>query len=101
MLRELKEEINLQKNELENVKLRYIALRNKNGEIRINYYFFASLRKGVSVRSFCGEGKFQWVDFDTVTEKKMFYTAGYVLKHYMEKGSIPTVYTARPLKEKR
>lgn len=86
MLRELKEEINLKEEDLENISLRYITLRNKNGEIRINYYFFADLRKGVSVRSFCSEGKLQWVDFEKVTEKKMPYTAGYVLKHYMEKG---------------
>lgn len=86
VLRELKEEINLRENDLENVKLRYIALRNKDGEIRINYYFFADLRKGVSVRSFCSEGKLQWVELEKVTEKKMPYTAEYVLKHYMEEG---------------
>lgn len=86
MFRELKEEVNLRENDLENIKLRYIALRNKNGEIRINYYFFADLREGVSVQTYCSEGKLQWVDFEKVTEKKMPYTAEYVLKHYMEKG---------------
>lgn len=86
MLRELKEEINLDENDLENINLRYITLRNKNGEIRINYYFFADLRKGVSVQNHCSEGKLQWVELKKVTEKKMPYTAEYVLKHYMEKG---------------
>lgn len=86
VLRKLKEEINLRENDLENIKLRYIALRNKDGEIRINCYFFADLRKGVSVRSFCSEGKLQWVELEKATEKKMPYTAEHVLKHYMEEG---------------
>lgn len=86
VLRELKEEINLRESDLENIKLRYIALRNKDGEIRINYYFFADLRKGVSVQSFCSEGKLQWVELEKVMKKKMPYTAEHVLKHYMEEG---------------
>lgn len=86
MLRELQEEINLREDDLKNIKLRYIALRNKNGEIRINYYFFADLREGVSVQTYCSEGKLQWVEFEKVTEKKMPYTAEYVLKHYMDEG---------------
>lgn len=86
MLRELKEEINLDEHDLKNINLRYITLRNKSGEIRINYYFFADLHKGVSVQNHCSEGKLQWVEFEKVTEKKMPYTAEYVLKHYMDKG---------------
>lgn len=86
MLRELKEEINLDEHDLDNINLRYITLRNKNGEIRINYYFFADLRKGVIVQKHCCEGKLQWVEFEKVTEKKMPYTAEYVLKHYMKEG---------------
>ena len=43
VLRELKEELNLTEDDLENLKMRYIGLRCVNGEIRQNYYFFASL----------------------------------------------------------
>ena len=37
VLRELKEELNLAEDDLTGLKMRYIALRNVNGEIRQNY----------------------------------------------------------------
>ena len=41
VLRELKEELNLSENDIENLSLRYVTLRRTNGEIRQNYYFFS------------------------------------------------------------
>ena len=41
VLRELKEELNLCENDIENLSLRYVTLRRTKGEIRQNYYFFA------------------------------------------------------------
>ena len=44
VLRELQEELNLREADLTDMKMRYIGLRNVNGEIRQNYYFFANLK---------------------------------------------------------
>ena len=40
VLRELYEELKVSENDIENLALRYIALRRIKGEIRHNYYFF-------------------------------------------------------------
>ena len=45
ILRELKEELNVDRDSLEGLQLRYITLRNVKGEIRQNYYYFADLNK--------------------------------------------------------
>lgn len=42
VLRELKEELNIGGNEIENLSLRYVTLRRTKGEIRQNYYFLQS-----------------------------------------------------------
>ena len=47
-LRELREETGLTEESLEELRLRYITLRMKNGEIRQNYYFFAGASMGAS-----------------------------------------------------
>lgn len=85
-LRELKEEINLGENDLKNLRLRYITLRNKNGEIRQNYYFFAELAEGVKVSFVCDEGLLEWVPLNKVLDKIMPYSAKYVLEHYRASG---------------
>jgi len=43
VLRELFEETGITENDISDVKLKYITLRNINNEIRQNYYYFASL----------------------------------------------------------
>ena len=44
VLRELQEETGMCEDHLENLSLRYITMRLKNGEIRQNYYFFGKLK---------------------------------------------------------
>ena len=86
VLREVREEIGLTEDMLENLRLRYIALRQKNGEIRHNYYFFADLKPGVQVNLVCDEGIPEWVDYADVCGRNMPYSAKYALEHYMETG---------------
>lgn len=85
-LRELEEEIYLGEKDLNGFQLRYITLRNKNNEIRLNYYFFAELAEGVKVTDFCDEGLLEWVSLDKIKDKIMPYTAKYVLQHYCATG---------------
>ena len=86
VLRELYEELKVPESHLENLRLRYLTVRLKNGEIRQNYYFFADLKPGANISLCCDEGRPEWVDYDKVLEKEMPYTAKYVLRHYLETG---------------
>ena len=73
LLREVEEEIGLHEEDLEELRLRYITLRRKNGEIRQNYYFFARLAPGAVLS-------------DTGDDRTMPHTASFVVKHYLETG---------------
>ena len=86
MLRELEEEIGLKESALENLKLRYVTLRLKNGEIRQNYYYFADLKPGAEVNLTSDEGRVEWISFDQVLDLKMPLTAKFMLTHYMSTG---------------
>ncbi len=86
LLRELEEEIGLQEKDLADLQLRYITLRNKGGEIRQNYYFFARLAEGTAVQENCDEGILEWVPLKDVCNREMPYTAKYVMEHFMKEG---------------
>ena len=85
VIRELKEEVGLNENDLENIELRYICIRNKLGEIRQNYYFFARLKNSeLSLKS--NEGNLKWCNFDEIKTLDMPHTAKYMIKHYIDVG---------------
>ena len=86
VLREMNEEIGLFEHDIENLKLRYVTLRYKNGEIRQNYYFFADLKEGAKIAVSCDEGKLKWVDEDKILRREMPFTAKAMLVHYMSTG---------------
>lgn len=86
VLREMREEIGLGEEDLIGMKMRYVTLRLKNGEIRENYYFFAQLKPGAEITGCCGEGRLEWADMRTVLEKKMPHTAWHMLAHYLREG---------------
>ena len=66
VLREMKEEIGVTSDMIENLALRYVVLRNVDGEIRQNYYFFADLKDEYTDELQSNEGTLRWVDFDEV-----------------------------------
>lgn len=86
VLRELREETGLLPSDLEALSMRYITLRRKNGEVRLNYYFFAQLREGVEPRIPCDEGTLQWHDEKAVNGLSMPFTAQAVVAHYLREG---------------
>ena len=86
VLRELKEELNLTVDDLTGLKMRYIALRNVNGEIRQNYYFFADLKPEHYSLFRSNEGKCRWVDYTDIMRYDMPLTARYVMEHYLKTG---------------
>lgn len=85
VLRELREEIGLGENNLQNLHLRYITLRHTKGEIRQNYYFFAELTAELPGLS-SSEGTLQWFTLSDTTGLEMPFTAKFVLDHYRTIG---------------
>lgn len=85
VLRELKEEVGLTENDIENIELRYICLRNKLGEIRQNYYFFGRL-KNPKVKLESKEGNLKWFNYDEIKTLDMPHTAKYMINHYIDIG---------------
>ena len=86
VLRELKEELGLTEDNLTDLKMRYIGLRNVDGEIRQNYYFFANLRPEHYTLFQSNEGKCRWVDYADIMNYNMPLTAEYVMRHYLQTG---------------
>ena len=85
-IRELNEELGLSKDDVEDMKFRYIALRNVKGEIRQNYYFFAKLKDGVDENLHSNEGECKWFSLDEIGDLEMPITAKYVMEHYCKVG---------------
>lgn len=82
ILRELKEETGLTSEHIENLRLKYVTLRLKKGEIRQNYYFFAKLKdSNATIDS--NEGKLKWFKSDEIKNLDMPHTAKFVIEHYI------------------
>ena len=86
VLRELKEELGLTEDALTDLRLRYATLRRMKGEIRVNYYFFAELKGGTEMLLKSDEGTLRWFPMEEIEGLEMPFTAGFVLKHYLETG---------------
>ena len=85
VLRELQEETGLTEDALDGLALRYITMRNKNGEVRQNYYYFAELKPGVDVHN-STEGCLEWHDMNALDALPMPVTARHVVNHYLAVG---------------
>lgn len=86
VLRELEEELGLKENNIRNLSLRYVTLRQVKGEIRQNYYFFAELNKGVNECLASDEGICKWFAFSELAALDMPFTAKFVIEHYLSVG---------------
>lgn len=84
VLREMGEELGIAESDVENLKMRYITYRLKDGEIRQNYYFFGQLKAGRKLES--SEGKLRWIPYDGFENLNMPVSAKHMILHYLEKG---------------
>lgn len=83
-LREMQEEVGLQQSDVEDLKLRYITLRLKDGEIRQNYFFFGKLAGERELKS--TEGILQWIPYDGFDNLNMPVSAKHMILHYLKVG---------------
>lgn len=86
VLREMKEELGLQREDITELALRYIALRSTKGEIRQTYYFFAKLKENVKEDFTSTEGICKWFSLNEVDSLEMPVTAKYVMEHFCREG---------------
>jgi len=84
VLRELKEELALTADDIRDLHMRYITLRNTAGEVRVNYYFFAELDCDKELCS--NEGELAWFETEELRMLEMPFTAKFVVEHYIEEG---------------
>lgn len=61
-LRELHEEVGVAGDQLTNLALRYVAVRDTGTEIRTTYYYTADLAADVRLPTTCPEGDLRWFD---------------------------------------
>ena len=83
-LREMREELGLTEADVADLKLRYITLRLKNGEIRQNYYFFGKLIRDRKLES--TEGKLHWFTYEEAEFLHMPASAKHMMLHYLKAG---------------
>ena len=83
-LRAMQEELGLTEDDVENLKLRYITLRLKNGEIRQNYYFFGRLKTQRPLES--TEGNLHWFSYEEAENLQMPASAKHMMLHYLKTG---------------
>ncbi|MBQ8575640.1 MAG: NUDIX domain-containing protein [Clostridia bacterium] len=86
VLRELREETSLTEKDVTNLSLRYITMRNVNGEIRQNYYFFADLVSDNIDELKSNEGQLEWFTFEEAELLEMPFTAKFIFEHYIKIG---------------
>ena len=86
VLREMNEELGLNRKDIENLNLRYITLRRIKGEVRQNYFFFATLKETAPSDLSSNEGILKWFPIGEIAILEMPYSAKFVLRHYITIG---------------
>jgi len=86
VLRELKEELGINRTEVQDLHLKYIMLRHVNGEVRVNYFFFATLPDGPLRELQSDEGELKWFDLEEIKGLEMPSSTKYAMKHYLKEG---------------
>jgi 8-oxo-dGTP diphosphatase len=86
-LRELHEEVGVTVEQLADVALRYVAVRDTGTEIRTTYYFTAELAADAQIPAQCVEGDLAWFDLaaDPI-ELDMPPTAKIAFAHWLATG---------------
>lgn len=92
VLREMEEELGMTEADVEGLTLRYITLRLKDGEIRQNYYFFASLKEDRELNS--TEGNLHWIPYDGLEALTMPASAKFMILHYLREGRFSDILYA-------
>ena len=86
VLRELFEELAIDKEEIQNLSLRYVTIRYTGEELRQNYYFFADWGTSIHSTPISTEGITQWFSLSELIDLPMPTTARAMIDHYITTG---------------
>lgn len=89
-LREVEEETGLTNDDLSGLELRYIILRIKDTEIRLQYIYFSNVKHLIVQES--EEGQLSWNDINLAAELNMTATSKFILEHYSKNKSSSDIY---------
>ncbi len=82
-IREVEEETGIKADQLEKVKLKYMIMRQKEQEIRVQYvYFMTSKSDSITPND---EGTLHWIKQSELLELQTSFTSHEVIKHYLTK----------------
>lgn len=86
-LREMEEEIGVSPDQICDLALRYVSLRDTGTELRHTYYFTATLQPDVPLPVDCTEGDLRWFDLAMdPSDLEMPPTARLALAHWLKDG---------------
>jgi 8-oxo-dGTP diphosphatase len=86
-LRELEEEIGVRPDQISDLALRYVALRDTGTELRHTYYFTAALGPEASLPVDCAEGELRWFELAMdPADLEMPPTARIAFTHWLRHG---------------
>ena len=84
ILREMGEELGITEADVDDLRMRYITYRLKDGEIRQNYYFFGKLKENRELKS--SEGNLEWISYEGFDDLNMPVSAKHMILHYLKVG---------------
>ena len=86
VLRELAEETGFCEANFTEIRLKYIAVRHTDGELRKNYYFFAEFSAVPADLPKSNEGELAWIKFTELESMPIPVSARPCLNHYLSVG---------------
>lgn len=89
-IREVEEETGLRHDDLSGLELKYVVLRIKETEIRIQYVYFANVNR-IDIKE-SEEGRLLWIDRTTVDQLNITATTKYIFRHYAENWNSTDIY---------
>jgi 8-oxo-dGTP diphosphatase len=97
-MREITEETGITEDQIENLQLRYILLRQTGMEIRQHYIFIGESK--TRNMAHCTEGELHWIRFGEIMNREMSLTLRLMLKHYIEHRDYGGIWTGTVLPDK-
>ncbi|WP_213516927.1 NUDIX domain-containing protein [Paenibacillus montaniterrae] len=83
-IREIHEESGIEEDKLEELKLRYIIIRQKELEIREQFVYFGKTNKREIINT--NEGDLYWISSEVIETLEMPWTIRSMFEHYFEVG---------------
>jgi 8-oxo-dGTP diphosphatase len=90
MLREIYEETGLSPEELENLHLQYILIRQNQQEIRQQFIYTATAKRREVIQT--EEGELHWIPKEKVLDREIPFIFHSLLEHYFTYGPSPSIW---------